>query len=191
MVNFDNLEKSDVVVELQEKNKTFKKYNVKSWVKSQLEYNINIFTVVLKENMELELFWEELTNSIAFHFQSELEKNIEIWNVYVVFFVEAAVDKELKYEIEQDKYSSRKIVYDCFETHNKDVDFEIKCVLDNKLFGFQLQQVETQNKDTIHLRSVEDVVKEMDMKLYQIIKYSQKNSNVKSGKLLDLYKGKI
>ncbi|MCC2379090.1 hypothetical protein LKM00_16735 [Bacillus wiedmannii] len=191
MGNLNVLEKSDVVADLKKNIETFNKYNVKSWVKPQSNYNIHIFTAVLKEDVELTQFWEEFTNSIAIHFQSELEKNIEIWNVYVVFFVEDAVKKELKYEIEQDKYSSRKIVYDCFETCNKDIDFEIKCILDSKLFAFQLKQDKSQEQTKKGLRSVEEIIKERDMKLYQLIKYSQKNSNIKSGKLLDLYKEQI
>lgn len=189
--NFKMLKKSGVVADLKKNIEIFNKNNVKSWVKPQSNYNIHIFTAILKGDVELAQFWEEFTNGIAIHFQSELEKNIEIWNVYVVFFVEGAVKKELKYEIEQDKYSSRKIVYDCFEICNKDVDFEIKCILDSKLFAFQLQQDENEGQTTKDLRSVEEIIKERDMKLYQLIKYSQKNSNIKSGKLLDLYKEQI
>jgi len=54
--------------------------------------------------------WDTIAHYIAFNFQSALESEFEIWNLYVFYQVVAPVDKALKYKIENDTVSSRKIV---------------------------------------------------------------------------------
>lgn len=188
MNDFNLIKKGEVVDRLKKTSEVFLKYNVEAWIKPQQNYDINIFTVLLSDNNELNECWEELTNSIAVHFQSLLEKDIEIWNIYVLFLVKEVVDKELKYKIEQDKYSSRKIVYDDFNIiKNESLDLQIKSIIDNKLFGFQLYELKKDRNDSLTVISVEEMVKQNDSKLYQIVKYVNKNSNVKPEKLFNIY----
>lgn len=190
MANFDLFQRNEIIDKLKKKSEIFSKYNIEAWVKPQQGYNISIFTVLLKDSQQLTESWEKLTNSIAIHYQSELEKNIEIWNIYVVFLIKKKVGKELKYEVEQDKYSSRKLVYENFSTETSvPIDLQIKSLLDNKLFGFQLNQLKINNEIPKELTSIEEMIKETDMKLYQLIKYVKENSNAKPDKLLDLYMG--
>lgn len=188
-MNDFNLTKKDEVIEgLKNLSEVFSQYNVNAWVKAQQKYEINIFTVLLDDNDQLSECWEELTNGIAVHFQGLLEKDIEIWNIYVLFLIKEVVDKELKYKIEQDKYSSRKIVCDGFEVNKEEaLDLQIKGVIDNKLFGFQLYELKKDRNEITIQTSVEEKVRQTDAKLYQIIKYVNKNINAKPEKLFDIY----
>jgi hypothetical protein len=62
----------------------------------------------LKEN------WVAITNTIALHFQSKFEGDFERWNLYLFFLLPKNIilRDELKYKIENDTFSSRKIVED-------------------------------------------------------------------------------
>ena len=54
--------------------------------------------------------WNQVVDSFALNFQAELEVAIERYNVYIIFFIADEVSNELRITIEQDKYSSRKIL---------------------------------------------------------------------------------
>lgn len=194
------VKKEEVIKVLKNRSEVFSQFKIDSWVKTQQNYDINLFTILLDDNNQLSECWEILTNNIAVHFQSLLEKDIEIWNIYVLFVVKGIVDKGLKYKIEQDKYSTRKIVYDNFEvTKNGDYDLAIQNIIDNKLFGFQLYELKKERKEisiqtgvqdlNIEEKNVEEMIKQTDEKLYRIIKYVNNNINAKPEKLFDIYMG--
>jgi hypothetical protein len=188
MNDLDLTKKDEVIEGLKNLSEVFCKHNVNIWVKGQEKYEINIFTVLLDNNEQLNNCWEELTNDIAVHFQSLLDKDIEIWNIYVLFLIKEVVDKDLKYKIEQDKYSSRKIVCDDFKAiMGESLDLQIKSIIDNKLFGFQLNELKNDRNETTMQISIEEMVRQTDTKLYQIIKYVSKNINAKPEKLFDIY----
>lgn len=190
MNDFEIFEKEEIIEMINKKSNIFRRYEIKAWIKPQKTYEITIFTILVKNSVDLLNSWEALTNDIAIHFQSELTKNIERWNIYVVFLINELVSKELKYHIEQDKFSSRKIIFDNLDlTPNNSKDLNIVSLLDYKLFGFQLSQlkkVENSHKQSIVI-NIEDMIKNSDTRLYQVIKYAKNNSSVKPEKLLDLY----
>ena len=105
------------------------------WVRKENNYNLYIFTILVKNEFELESLWLNLTNAIAMYFQSELEKDIEKWNIYVIFFVREKVSMDCKYKIEQDKYSSRKIVMDNI------IDINLEEIIESRLFGFNFPEL--------------------------------------------------
>lgn len=75
---------------------------------------VHIFFVSLPSTNELDLFWREISNFISMHFQRKLESEFERYNIYVIYIVDGDVSKELRNKIENDKFSSRKIVEDAF-----------------------------------------------------------------------------
>lgn len=81
------------------------------WVKD-FGVRCHIFTIQIDSEMHLKEIWESLTDRIAIDFQADFENEFESWNVYVVFLSESEISRGLKYKIENDKYSSRKIVMD-------------------------------------------------------------------------------
>lgn len=90
------------------------------------EYFINVFYLECETIDELENKWEKFANDIAFFFQSELELDIEIWNIYIFYFVKECFSEEkkgVKYKIDNNTYSSRKFV---IENEYKKTDIEKK-----------------------------------------------------------------
>lgn len=80
-------------------------------------FRINIFffeatSGIISEN------WKRFSNMIAANYQtSEYMSNREFdkWNFYIIYISNDDVSKELKNKIENDKFSSRKIVEDAYE----------------------------------------------------------------------------
>lgn len=74
---------------------------------------ISVFTFIMKTKKELAENWEIIISSVAAHYQAELvntNQDFERWNIYLLFLIEGKVDVDLKYKIENDKFSSRKII---------------------------------------------------------------------------------
>lgn len=67
-----------------------------------------------KDESQLTSNWEKITNSIALNYQRHLETDFEKWNLYLFFLVPQAssLNIDLKYNIENNTFSSRKVVED-------------------------------------------------------------------------------
>ena len=81
------------------------------WIR-EMGVQCHIFTIQISTVAELENIWESIANEIAAYFQSDFKNEYETWNLYVVFLSDFEISRDLKYKIENDKYSSRKIVID-------------------------------------------------------------------------------
>src|SRR5690606_14847810 len=85
-------------------------------------FKINIFFLeansdIINEN------WKRFSNMIAANYQtSEYMSNREFdkWNFYIIYVSKNDVSKELKNRIENDKFSSRKIVEDSYDKEFND-----------------------------------------------------------------------
>lgn len=77
---------------------------------NEAQYRCHAFIIELDNATMLESEWELYKSEIALYFQAGLKIDIEIWNIYLFFVVNGEVSREIKYRIEQDKYSCRKIV---------------------------------------------------------------------------------
>ena len=74
--------------------------------------------------------WESLTNSVALNYQNYLETSFETWNIYLFFLMSQALeDMNLKYTIENNTFSSRKIV----ESGSLSTEILIKKHINNEL----------------------------------------------------------
>jgi hypothetical protein len=85
---------------------------------------ISVFSFFFETENLLNDNWEPITSSIGSYYQSELddeESEFERWNIYILFIVKEPVNIQLKYKIENDKFSSRKIVQENF-THALNTD---------------------------------------------------------------------
>lgn len=87
---------------------------------SKLQFigTISVFSFFFESEADLNDKWESITSSIAVNYQSEFEDEeleFERWNIYLFFVVKGSVDSQLKYKIENDKFSSRKIIQDNIE----------------------------------------------------------------------------
>lgn len=93
---------------------------------SKIEFigTVSIFSFIFESENTLSQNWESITSTIASYYQSKFEEegqDFERWNIYILFLVKEEVSTQLKYKIENDKFSSRKIVQDkMFNTINAD-----------------------------------------------------------------------
>jgi hypothetical protein len=98
---------------------------------------------VIGEEQALKENWESLVNYIAFNFQSQLIEDFSVWNVYVFFVTENKINRSLKYKIENDTFSSRKIVIEenasqeeIISQHITNVD--VKFTIENPIVNTEL-----------------------------------------------------
>lgn len=80
-------------------------------------------TPCLTEN-ELRDSWRKYRNELAISYQVEFISDFERWNFYLFYVVENKnrLDRSLKYEIEHDTVSSRKIIVDSSELIDDSMD---------------------------------------------------------------------
>lgn len=71
---------------------------------------IPAFFINIKDEENLRGQWKAVTEFIAINFQSSLKNEFCVWNVYLFFITPDVISDELKYVIENDTFSSRKIV---------------------------------------------------------------------------------
>jgi hypothetical protein len=57
-----------------------------------------------------ENLWKNISKEIALKYQSKLETVYDKWNLYTIYVTSDDIPKDLKKQIENDKFSSRKIV---------------------------------------------------------------------------------
>jgi hypothetical protein len=71
---------------------------------------IPIFFAQCKDSTHLENIWLPITTAIATNYQVNLKDEFPTWNIYIFFVVQGEIPNEIKYKIENDTFSSRKIV---------------------------------------------------------------------------------
>jgi hypothetical protein len=134
------LNKVDHIIEsLKEKDKNIIYEQFTCWEFKEKDYSLYIFSIQLKNQVKLLEIHEDLRDYIAIYFQSQLlEKDVERWNIYQFFFIEENVDHTTKQKIEQDKFSTRKIIHDGLQ--KKLSDDEIKILINQELFDFKIEK---------------------------------------------------
>lgn len=131
------------------------------WEKNEKNFNIHLFTIACTEEVLKEI-WSDLTEKIAFHFQTTLNKEIELWNIYIVFFVAKTISTELKYTIEHDHYCARKIVMDNLNLDGDISSDIIEKTIYTKLFDLNIQPLD---KDEYSLKQLETIIRTKNPKL--------------------------
>ncbi len=79
--------------------------------KNDDHWKINV--LIFQSNYEtLTLKWNKVSSAVSMCYQADVndENEFEKWNLYIIYICTETVDKELKAKIENDKFSSRKIV---------------------------------------------------------------------------------
>jgi hypothetical protein len=67
------------------------------------------FATVPSEDV-LNTRWVQISNFVAIKFQNKLDSEFERWNIYLFYRIENTVNRALHYSIENDTFSSRKIL---------------------------------------------------------------------------------
>lgn len=68
------------------------------------------FFITVKSEEELTRIWMKVSDIIAVNYQSRMKDEFSIWNLYLFFIISETISNDLKYQIENDTFSSRKIV---------------------------------------------------------------------------------
>jgi hypothetical protein len=93
-------------------SKRFENLNFKFLVKD-IGVKISVFIVHGKSSdIKQKDNWRLVSEEIALKFQSRMDSKDDKWNLYIIYTFSDKVDKELKAKIENNKFSSRKIVVD-------------------------------------------------------------------------------
>lgn len=154
--------KKEIVEKLQAFDDAFGNSQLDCWVKNEGDFDLYIFSFYAINQTELADSWKNFNDLIALHFQSKLNKSVERWNLYLVFIVQDKVYTELKYEIEQDKYATRKLVID--EVQNP---LKVDELITNKLFAIDIG---SSKSEAFSQDGVLDLIKKRDALLYDLIK---------------------
>ncbi len=102
----------EVVNQLKEKYKACDFY----FRLKQSNVNISVFFILANSAiLSEENLWENVSKEIALKYQSKLETVYEKWNLYIIYITSDIILKELKNRIENNKFSSRKIVEDAYD----------------------------------------------------------------------------
>lgn len=105
MESFDRIDDNqDIVTQI--KNN----FDVQETVVGNLTFgsNIPVILVQFKSLDNLEKQWKELNSLVTAEYLIKLDNDFSKWNSYI-FFVTKEIPKPLKYEIENNKFSTRKI----------------------------------------------------------------------------------
>lgn len=135
---------------------------VTCWVAKDSNYNIYVFQVVVEDENDLKENYSKVAASIATEFQADLEKPIERWNIYLIFQCLNSISIELKGQIEQDKYSSRKMVWD----NMKDEEIGCGAYLEDRLFHLEIEMSENTSEEAEDLMTI---IKRIDNELYDVL----------------------
>lgn len=117
--------------------------------KNEKGYFIHIICCQFSDKDALKDNWKELMYNVADKIQKNLNEIIEIYNVYILFFSENA-GEALVNEIEQNKYSSRKIV---LKKNMPEVPKLIEKIIDEKLFELDIK-IEN-NRPSLFIKNME------------------------------------
>lgn len=82
----------------------------------QFPVTISVFFFTFADAPALSDNWEKMQKAIAGYYQTGLadEAEFERWNIYIFYLCREVVASELKYRIQNDRFSSRKVVVENF-----------------------------------------------------------------------------
>lgn len=133
-------------------------------------YNCHVFILELSDESALLDVWERLRNDVAAYFQSYLNIEIEVWNIYILFLVKSKVSRDNKYRIELDKYSSRKIVvdnlYKFYPDFNMSKESSVEDLLNECLFHIDIESSGIVHE---HEQTIVDVINGIDPVVSEIL----------------------
>jgi hypothetical protein len=107
----------DKLQEVEVLKNEFEDFNI-SVVEVQSLHNAIVTFALFSDENSLKDNWEKITNSIAACIQGQIDNVFIKWNLYLLLLCKTNVPKEIKYEIENEKFCCRKIVIENFSKEN-------------------------------------------------------------------------
>lgn len=115
-MNFSTIEISNIDIKIENCNVYHYRNND--------NFKINIFFLEANKSTINEN-WKRFSNMVAANYQNSdymSDKEFDRWNFYIIYFSKDVISKELKNQIENDKFASRKIVEDSYDKEFNDVE---------------------------------------------------------------------
>lgn len=134
-------------------NQIRKSFDIQNVIIGNLMFgaNIPIVFIQFKDLFDLKKYWKEFNSFITAEYLIKINNEFSKWNSYVFYLTESTVEKTLKYEVENNKFSTRKIV---IESINQAIDDNtIKNILseyiinNNIEFNVEIQDIESFSKN--------------------------------------------
>ena len=134
------------------------------------EYDRWIVCCDMLEQKKLKDKWQDIVDEVAIELQSNISEMISKMNVYIIFFVESLDDILLKTTIENNRYSSRKIVV----ISKMSTISDLGSFIQKRLFDIDISTAQV-NKQ----KSFEDYFIEVDKELYDLSTSNETNDKSK------------
>jgi hypothetical protein len=161
---FDKIEDNQNIIIQIKKN-----FDIRNVIIGNLTFgsNIPIILVQFKSLDNLEKHWKEFNSMVTAEYLIKLDNDFSKWNSYI-FFVAEEVPKSLKYEIENNKFSTRKIVVEAETPIINDEVINIiiseHIVNDDITFDVQSTDVGEFSKNKLISNFFDDVIKDNQKK---------------------------
>ena len=165
MESFDRVDDNqDIIIQIK------KNFEIREVVVGNLIFgsNIPVILVQFKDLDNLEKHWKEFNNLVTAEYLIKLQDDFSKWNSYI-FFLTEEIPKPLKYEIENNKFSTRKIV---IETKTPIINDEIinniiseHIVNDDIKFEVQSTDIGEFTKNELISSSFDDLIKDNSKKI--------------------------
>lgn len=145
-----------------------KYFSIDEIVIGNLEYGnkIPVIFIKFKDLNLLEIQWKEFNSYITAEYLVKLDNNFSKWNTYVFYIAEKTVTKALKYEIENNKFSSRKTVIEGenLELNPDTIDRVISehIINDNIKFDVEIEDIDAFVKNEKIEQAIQSVFNKSD-----------------------------
>ncbi|MFT5621799.1 MAG: hypothetical protein ACI9GY_000711 [Brevundimonas sp.] len=106
---------------------------------------LTVFSCWVENEELLEMFWSRINNLIGTEYQTKLQDEFSSWNIYLAFFIPAEVSNALKYNIENETFFMRKVVFDSKEKALDKVN--ISTYLNNHILGKDIRIEQRSNQE--------------------------------------------
>jgi hypothetical protein len=107
---------------------------------------LSVFSCWVENEELLEQFWSRINCLIGTEYQTKLQDEFSSWNIYLAFFIPAEVSNALKYNIENETFFMRKVVFDSKEKTLDKVN--ISTYLNNHILGKDIRIEQRSNQET-------------------------------------------
>ncbi len=114
----------------------FKNFSWQLYTADINESLISSFAVTIQDEESLEKSWKYIATRIAALYQSQLKDDYSAWNIYLLFNCNSKISRTLQYEIENDKFSMRKIIN---YTASEPTTLETIKMINNEILGLSLE----------------------------------------------------
>jgi hypothetical protein len=143
-----------------------------------------LFFISVDTAEQLKTNWKSIRDYVAVNFQAHLEDEFSVWNLYIFFLSAEEIENDLKYIIENDTFSSRKLVISptqdiesILKTYVLNMDLLIKPTKKlteisfekNPIIWDQLSKLPSKQKmSEEHTKSLEKIISQLKLQDHEI-----------------------